>query len=114
MRQIRIYNQSLLLFIARLHQDANMIVCVCHRVSDREIARHARAGLSFDDIQLELGVATQCGRCEDCARDVVAQCSAAHPVAALNRDDQHHAIQLDGSIAQSRGWRQTAAEATSS
>ncbi|PZU34625.1 MAG: ferredoxin, partial [Acidovorax sp.] len=53
-----------------------MIVCVCHRVSDREIARHARAGMSFDEIQFELGVATQCGRCEDCARDVVAQCCA--------------------------------------
>jgi len=49
-----------------------MIVCVCKRVSDREIARHAAAGLDFDDIQLMLGVATQCGRCEGCARDVVA------------------------------------------
>jgi len=60
-----------------------MIVCVCHGVSDREIARHARAGMSFDDIQFELGVATQCGRCECCARDVVAQCSATSPVAAI-------------------------------
>ena len=60
-----------------------MIVCVCRRVSDREIARHARAGMSFDDIQFELGVATQCGRCEGCARDVVAQCRALAPVAAL-------------------------------
>ena len=72
-----------------------MIVCVCHRVSDREIARHARAGFGFDDIQLELGVATQCGRCESCARDIVAQCNAAHPVAA---------IQLASNIVQSRAW----------
>ena len=64
-----------------------MIVCVCNRISDREIIRHAKAGLSFDDIQFELGVATCCGRCESCARDVVAQCSAAHPVAALTRLD---------------------------
>lgn len=63
-----------------------MIVCVCHRVSDREIARHVRAGLNFDDIQFELGVATQCGQCETCARDVVAQCSASAPMAALNCD----------------------------
>jgi acetate kinase len=28
-----------------------MIVCVCRRVSDREIARHARAGMSFDEIE---------------------------------------------------------------
>ena len=63
-----------------------MIVCVCRRVSDREIARHARAGMSFDDIQFELGVATQCGQCEGCARDVVAQCSPTRPVAALSDD----------------------------
>jgi bacterioferritin-associated ferredoxin len=61
-----------------------MIVCVCRRISDREIARQARAGMSFDDIQFELGVATQCGQCEGCARDIVAQCCASQPVAAIN------------------------------
>ena len=61
-----------------------MIVCVCRRVSDREIARHVRAGMGFDEIQFELGVATQCGQCEGCARDVVAQRQSSHPVAALH------------------------------
>ena len=60
-----------------------MIVCVCRRISDREITRHAKAGMSFDDIQFELGVATQCGSCEGCARDIVNPCSATAPVAAL-------------------------------
>ena len=60
-----------------------MIVCVCRRISDREIARYAHAGISFDDIQFELGVATQCGCCESSARAVVAQCSSHQPVAAL-------------------------------
>ncbi|MGZ5180101.1 MAG: (2Fe-2S)-binding protein [Ramlibacter sp.] len=64
-----------------------MIVCVCRRVSDREISRHARAGMSFDDIQFELGVATQCGQCEGCARDIVAQCSSTAPVALLRAQD---------------------------
>ncbi len=64
-----------------------MIVCVCHRVSDREIARHARAGMGFEEIQFELGVATQCGQCEGCARDVVAQCSASCPVANIQQAD---------------------------
>ena len=63
-----------------------MIVCVCHRISDREIARHARAGLSFDEIQMELGVATQCGCCEQTAREVAAQCSASSTVAALHNE----------------------------
>ena len=79
-----------------------MIVCVCHRVSDREIARHVRAGMDFDDIQFELGVATQCGQCETCARDLVAQCSATAPVAA---------IKLDTCIQQSRAWTGVAAAA---
>ena len=47
-----------------------MIVCVCHRVSDRDIARAAREGCaSFDELQHELAVATACGACHDCARD---------------------------------------------
>ena len=58
-----------------------MIVCVCHRISDREIARFARAGMGFDEIQLELGVATQCGNCEGCARELVSQCHASAPLA---------------------------------
>jgi bacterioferritin-associated ferredoxin len=78
-----------------------MIVCVCHRVSDREIARHARAGMSFDDIQFELGVATQCGNCESCARDVVAQCHATHPVAAVHRES---VVQLAPSMRESKAW----------
>ncbi|TWO72665.1 ferredoxin [Caenimonas sedimenti] len=79
-----------------------MIVCVCRRVSDREIVRHARAGMSFDDIQFELGVATQCGQCESCAREVMAQCSAHHPVAALHYDTS--VVQLAPSIRESAAW----------
>jgi bacterioferritin-associated ferredoxin len=79
-----------------------MIVCVCRRVSDREIARHARAGMSFDEIQFELGVATQCGQCEDCAREVVAQCSCGHPVAALHCETA--VVQLAPAIRESSAW----------
>ncbi len=60
-----------------------MIVCVCNRVSDREITRHVQAGLDFSDIQLELGVATQCGQCEGCARELVDRCAAAGRAPAL-------------------------------
>lgn len=63
-----------------------MIVCICRRISDREIARHARAGMGFDEIQFETGVATQCGQCEGCARDVVLQCNRQSPVAQLSLD----------------------------
>ena len=43
--------------------------------------------MGFDDIQFELGVATQCGKCEGCARDVVAQCSASSPVSNIQLAD---------------------------
>ena len=81
-----------------------MIVCVCRRVSDREIARHAHAGMSFDEIQFELGVATQCGRCESCARDVVAQCCASRPVAAIHNESQPKTVQLADKILESKAW----------
>ena len=49
-----------------------MIVCVCRRVSDRQIRQAAAAGAhSLECLQFELGVATQCGRCADCASQVL-------------------------------------------
>ena len=61
-----------------------MIVCVCHRVSDRDIAHAVRYGCaSFDDLQEELGVATACGACGDCARETFAACAAKAGNAAL-------------------------------
>lgn len=47
-----------------------MIVCVCHRVSDHQIAREVRSGCaSFDELQSDLRVGTACGACTVCARD---------------------------------------------
>lgn len=64
-----------------------MIVCICHRVSDQTIARAARAGAAFDDIQLELGVATQCGKCEGCARALWSECHSGGPkIAHLSQE----------------------------
>lgn len=73
-----------------------MIVCICRRISDREITRHARAGMGFDEIQIELGVATQCGQCEGCARDMVAQCRASSPSAN---------IKLASNLLESSSWQ---------
>jgi bacterioferritin-associated ferredoxin len=63
-----------------------MIVCICHHISDREISKHAMAGMSFDDIQFETGLSTQCGKCEGCARDVVAKCGAQGQIAHLRQE----------------------------
>ena len=60
-----------------------MIVCVCHRVSDRTILAHAQSGKNFDEIQWDLQVGLQCGNCEGCARELVASCHCVPtPVAA--------------------------------
>jgi bacterioferritin-associated ferredoxin len=57
-----------------------MVVCICHRVSDREIAEHASLGASFEQIQMDLGVGSQCGSCEPCAREVIERCQVQWPV----------------------------------
>ena len=59
-----------------------MIVCVCHRVSDRDIARTVRGGCSsFEGLQQALGVSTACGRCRSCATEVFQQQLCATAVA---------------------------------
>ena len=41
-----------------------MIVCVCKAVNDRTIRRVIAEGHdTFDELQFELGVGTQCGKC---------------------------------------------------
>jgi bacterioferritin-associated ferredoxin len=48
-----------------------MIVCLCKRISDRDIERLAREGVrEFEALQEETGVARHCACCEDYAREV--------------------------------------------
>lgn len=61
-----------------------MIVCVCRRVSDKTIAQCASTGMCFEDIQIEHGVATQCGKCEHQARSVWSECSSSMSVAHVH------------------------------
>ncbi len=49
-----------------------MIVCVCRRISDHQIREAAAEGaMSLECLKTELGVATQCGRCADCASRIL-------------------------------------------
>jgi bacterioferritin-associated ferredoxin len=64
-----------------------MIVCVCHRVSDRDIEREVRHGCeTFDELQDELRVGTGCGRCLECAHDTFDVARACRPTAAEVRE----------------------------
>ena len=61
-----------------------MIVCVCHRVSDRDIEREVRHGCpSFEELLEELRVGTGCGCCLECARDTFDVARACRPDAAV-------------------------------
>jgi bacterioferritin-associated ferredoxin len=70
-----------------------MIVCVCRRVSDHDIRRAAVEGaVSLECLQIELGVAMQCGRCADCASRVLCDARASNghgaiPIAAAARNE---------------------------
>jgi bacterioferritin-associated ferredoxin len=55
-----------------------MIVCVCHRVSDREIAHAVRRGTHcFEALQAKTRVASSCGCCRDCALEAFESARAA-------------------------------------
>ncbi len=48
-----------------------MIVCLCHRISDRDIVRAVEAGTDcFEALQDDTRLASSCGCCHDCAREV--------------------------------------------
>jgi bacterioferritin-associated ferredoxin len=54
-----------------------MIVCVCARVSDRQIHKAVANGAhSLECLQFELGVALKCGNCADCASRILGEAFA--------------------------------------
>lgn len=59
-----------------------MIVCLCNRVSDRDITAAVESGTRcFDVLQDDLRVASSCGCCHDCAREVFESAVARHVAA---------------------------------
>lgn len=45
-----------------------MIVCLCHRVSESDIAREAAGCLDFEELQDSTRVGTACGVCKEHAQ----------------------------------------------
>lgn len=56
-----------------------MYVCICNAVTERQIRLAVRDDgvVTFRQLQARLHVATCCGRCEPCARRVLAEALAA-------------------------------------
>jgi len=49
-----------------------MYVCICNSVTDRQIRKAAARGVrTVEQLGEELKVATCCGRCRDCAREIL-------------------------------------------
>ena len=49
-----------------------MYVCICHGITERQIHRAVEQGArTLGDVQMKLPVGACCGRCEDCAREVI-------------------------------------------
>ena len=50
-----------------------MYVCLCHSVTDSDIRRLVRSEgvCTMRELSRQSGVATQCGKCARCARDVL-------------------------------------------
>ncbi len=49
-----------------------MYVCICHGVTDKQIRAAAGNGAnSLESLSAQLRVATCCGRCADCAREIL-------------------------------------------
>ena len=66
-----------------------MIVCVCRRITDHQIRQAAADGaVSLECLQFELGVATQCGRCADCASHVLCDARAAKAAKAAKAESR--------------------------
>jgi bacterioferritin-associated ferredoxin len=62
-----------------------MIVCICHRVSDRDIAQAVQAGTcSFDALMDQTLIASSCGKCLDCARQAFELACAQQPDAVVD------------------------------
>ena len=61
-----------------------MIICLCHRISDRDIDAEVNSGTRcFEVLQDDTQVASSCACCHDCAREAFdAACARADACAA--------------------------------
>lgn len=56
-----------------------MYVCICHGISEKRLSQAIQEGArSFEQLQARTGVATYCGACETCARQVLEETLDSH------------------------------------
>lgn len=68
-----------------------MIVCVCNNVSEREIEQAVELGArTIADLRNDLGVASCCGKCHTCAKQVLKASLQANAEDASKGCSSHH------------------------
>ena len=61
-----------------------MYVCICNAVTEKAVRDCVAGGCcSLDELAMELGVGTGCGRCRDCARDVMQEAQIQRPTLSV-------------------------------
>ncbi|RCJ08995.1 bacterioferritin [Cupriavidus necator] len=64
--------------VPRAPQEGVVYVCICNQITDREIHGAAHLGIeTLDELAETLGVGTCCGRCRECAHQVLQEGVAA-------------------------------------
>ena len=49
-----------------------MYICICKQITDTQIHQAVDNGATtLDEVSKQLGVATQCGKCRRCARNMI-------------------------------------------
>jgi bacterioferritin-associated ferredoxin len=53
-------------------------ICICNAITQRQVEESARAGVrSVEELTSTLGVGAGCGRCRECAKDLLREaCSS--------------------------------------
>ena len=65
-----------------------MYICICKAVTEKQIQQHLAEGVnSYQELRERTGVATQCGKCEGCARALWSECHSGGPkIAHLSQE----------------------------
>jgi bacterioferritin-associated ferredoxin len=59
-----------------------MYICICNAITEKAVRECAQQGAcSLDELAVELGVGSGCGRCRDCASEVLREVQATDSVA---------------------------------
>jgi bacterioferritin-associated ferredoxin len=62
-----------------------LYICICNAITEKAVRECAQQGAcSVDQLATELGVGSGCGRCRDCASEVLRDVHASEALAAVS------------------------------